>query len=104
MPWPATVGLNQLAFGVIAALTNAASAFAFTVIQPGGTVGVAAAVGQTVLAAFAVGGATTGGAVSVLIPGIHVQSAILTASSLSVITNTDHRGRSLLVYLTPAAP
>jgi len=106
MPWPATVGLSQLCVGVIGNLSvNGAAAYPLSVIQPQGTVSVSAAVGQTVLAAIAVPGATSGVAVSPYVVNVNCQSVILTAGTLSVIaTPADDRGRSLIVFLTPATP
>jgi len=104
MPWPATVGLNQLAYGVINAMTNNSSDYPLAVLNPGGTAAIAAATNQTILAAIVMPGATTGAAAVALIPGINCQSAIATASTLRVSSLADDRGRSLIVFLTPATP
>lgn len=104
MPWPATVGLNQLWTGVIAAGTNDSSSFALSVMSYGATAASNASVGQSVIAAMAVPAATTGGNISNLIPGVHVQSAIATAGTLRYLTSFDLRGYSIIVHLTPANP
>lgn len=107
MPWPATVGLNQLCIGTISPGTNATSNFALSVLQAGGTATVAAATGQTVLGIIGIQQASSGATaptVTIAIPGIDFQSSIVTAGSLKQLATTDFRSYSLFVFLTPAAP
>lgn len=105
MPWPATVGLNQIWTGAIS-ITGTAATYdmALSVMSRGVAEASDASVGQTVIAAHAIPTATTGGAVSNLIPGVHVQSAIATEGTLRMLTNFDLRGYGLIVFLTPATP
>ena len=110
MPWPATVGLNQPCYGVITNVNltaNDAATRALSVILPGGTAVTEAVVGQTVLAAIGLAGATTTapGVASPFIPGVHCQAAIGTSGVLSIISAAGNmQGRSLIVFLTPITP